>query len=281
MERFQRVRLLAHAHKFERLAGDGADGEGRAAARIAVHLRKDGSRDAQALMKLVGGLDGVLAGHSVGDEEDFGGVEEFLERGELGHELVIDVQTARGVDQQDVSAGLDRFFARGAGEIEGLRLFRSTFVDRKLQIPREDAQLLARGGAIHVDRNHDRRVLFFGKIARQLGGRGGFTGALQADDEEYAGRLGCGAQAGLMLAQHLDHLVADDLDDLLGRRKRGEHFLAHGLFLDGFDELFDNTEVDVGLEQGHADLAQRGLHIGLAEFAFSAEVFEDSLELVA
>ncbi len=84
-----------------------------------------------------------------------------------------------------------------------------------------------------------------------------------------------------MLAQHLDHLVADDFDDLLGGRKRGEHFLAHGLLLDGFDELFDDAEMHVGFEQRHADLAQRGLHIGLAEFSFSAQVFEDALELVA
>ena len=84
-----------------------------------------------------------------------------------------------------------------------------------------------------------------------------------------------------MLAQHLDHLVVDDLDDLLGGRKRGEHFLAHGLFLDRFDELLDDAEMDVGLKQRHADLAQRGFHVGLAEFSFSAQVLKDALELVA
>ena len=84
-----------------------------------------------------------------------------------------------------------------------------------------------------------------------------------------------------MLAQHLDHFVADDFDDLLGGRKGGEHFLAHGLFLDRLDKLLDDPEMDVGLEQRHADLAQRGFHIFGREFAFAAQVLEDALELVA
>ena len=81
-------------------------------------------------------------------------------------------------------------------------------------------------------------------------------------------------------AERLDHFVADDLDDLLRGRKRGEHFLAHGFFLDVLDELLDDAEMDVGLEQRHADLAQGGLHVFGAEFAFTAQVFEDALELV-
>ena len=97
----------------------------------------------------------------------------------------------------------------------------------------------------------------------------------------HAGRLVRHAQLGLMRAQHLDHFVADDFDDLLGGRKRGEHFLAHGLFLDGFDELLDDAEMDVGFEQRHADFAQGGFHVLRREFALSAQSLEDALQLVA
>ena len=45
----------------------------RAAARIAVHFGEDDARDTEPLVELVGGFDGVLAGHGVGDEQDFGG----------------------------------------------------------------------------------------------------------------------------------------------------------------------------------------------------------------
>ena len=122
-----------------------------------------------------------------------------------------------------------------------------------------------------------RTVAVFRKPAGQLAGGGGFTGALQADDQDDAGRLVGEAQLGFVAAENLDQLIADDLDDLLGGRKRHEHFLAHGLLLDVFDELLDDAEVDVGFEQRDADLAQGGFHVLGRELAFAAQVFEDPL----
>ena len=83
-----------------------------------------------------------------------------------------------------------------------------------------------------------------------------------------------------MAAQRLDQLIADDLDHLLGGRKRGEHLFALRLFLDGFDELLHHAEMDVGFEQRHANLAQRGVHILGRQFPFAAQVFENPLQLV-
>ena len=51
--------------------------------------------------------------------------------------------------------------------------------------------------------------------------------------------------------------------------------------LTAFNELFDDLEMDVGLEQRHANLAQRGLHIFRREFSFAAQVFEHPLQFVA
>ena len=70
MKRLEGVGLFADADELQRLAGDGADGKRRAAAGVAVHLGQDHAGDAQALVELVGGLHGVLAGHGVGDEQD-------------------------------------------------------------------------------------------------------------------------------------------------------------------------------------------------------------------
>ena len=110
----------------------------------------------------------------------------------------------------------------------------------------------------------------------------GFAGALQADDHVDRRRLVGGAEARLVLAEELDHFVAHDFDDLLRGGKRGEHFLAHGLFLDRRDEFLGDAEVDIGFEECDADLAQCGVHILFGEFAFAAQVFEDALlEFVA
>jgi hypothetical protein len=55
-----------------------------------------------------------------------------------------------------------------------------------------------------------------------------------------------------------DQLVMDDLDDLLAGRDRFGDRLAGGLLLHRLDELARDGQRDVGLQQRHAHLAQRG-----------------------
>ena len=70
MEGLEGVRLFAGADELDGLAGDVADGERRTAAGVAVHLGEDDAGEAEALVKVLRGVDGILAGHGVGDEED-------------------------------------------------------------------------------------------------------------------------------------------------------------------------------------------------------------------
>ena len=84
-----------------------------------------------------------------------------------------------------------------------------------------------------------------------------------------------------MRAEELDELFVDDLDDLLRRVEGCEDFLAERLFPDGFDELFDDFEMNVGFEQGDADFAEGDVHILRGEFALAAKVFEDLLQFIA
>ncbi len=76
-------------------------------------------------------------------------------------------------------------------------------------------------------------------------------------------------------------LVADDLDHLLGRRERGQDFGADGLGADVLDEVVDDLEVDVGLEQGDANLAQGFGDVLFGERALAAKVLEDALQFVS
>ncbi len=70
---------------------------------------------------------------------------------------------------------------------------------------------------------------------RQLARGGGLAGALQSGHKHNRGRLRSELHARRVFAQSLDQFVAHDLDDLLARRKRGQHFLAHGLGLNAVD----------------------------------------------
>ena len=114
----------------------------------------------------------------------------------------------------------------------------------------------------------------------QLAAGGGFAGALQAGHENDRGRLRGELEAGGVFAEQCDQLVANDLDDLLGGRKRGEHFGADGLGADVLDEVVDDVEVDVGFEQGHADFAQGFGDVLFSERALAAEVLEGALQFV-
>ena len=70
MKGLEGVRLFAGADELDGLAGDVPDRQRRAAPGIAVHLGKDDAGKAEALVEVLRGIDGILAGHGVGDEED-------------------------------------------------------------------------------------------------------------------------------------------------------------------------------------------------------------------
>ena len=58
-------------------------------------------------------------------------------------------------------------------------------------------------------------------------------------------------------------------------RQALQHFLVDGAIADAIDERLDDLEVDVRLEQRHADLAQRHFDGRLGEPGFAPEGAED------
>ena len=114
----------------------------------------------------------------------------------------------------------------------------------------------------------------------ELAAGGGFAGALQTGHEDDGGRLRGEFEAGGVFAKEGDQLVADDFDDLLGGRERGEDFRADGLDADLLDEVADDVEVDVGFEQGHADFAQGFGDVFFGERALAAEGLEGALKFI-
>ena len=78
-----------------------------------------------------------------------------------------------------------------------------------------------------------------------------------------------------------DELVVDDLDDLLAGGEALEDVGADGLLADARDEVLDDLEVDVGLEQGEADLAHGGVDIGFADPAAAGQGAEGLAQALA
>src|SRR6185437_8394680 len=112
MERLQRLDLFAGADKDDRLAGDVAHRQGRAAARVAIGAGQDDAGEAGAVRERLGDVDRVLAGHRVGDEQGLVRRRRVANGGDLDHQLLVDVEPARRVEQ-------DYVVAFGAADLHG------------------------------------------------------------------------------------------------------------------------------------------------------------------
>ena len=113
----------------------------------------------------------------------------------------------------------------------------------------------------------------------QLGGRGRFSRAVEADHHDPA-RLVELERFGVATEQRRQ-LVVEDFDDLLSRRDAAQHLLPERLLAHARDERLGHLEVHVRLQQREAHLTHRVGDVGLADRAVAPQVLEDALELVA
>src|ERR1700761_8713204 len=100
MKWLEGIRLFAHADKLHWLARNMANRERRTTSRIAIHLGQNDACKRQPLVELISGLNRILAGHGVGNEEDFLRGKQLLKRLHFAHQVFIDVQTAGSVDDE-------------------------------------------------------------------------------------------------------------------------------------------------------------------------------------
>ncbi len=105
VEQLELVELLADRGERDRLADDLLDRQRGTAACVAVELGEDDAVEAELVVEGLGDGDRVLAGHGVDDEEDVVGVDRLGDLTDLLHQLLVDGQTAGGVDDDDVAAG--------------------------------------------------------------------------------------------------------------------------------------------------------------------------------
>src|SRR5579872_312428 len=104
MEDVKRVELLARRRKQYRSAGDSANRKRSASARVAIELGENDARYLQPLVKSLRDVGGFLARHSIGDEHDMMRPDGSLEPFQLLHQVFVDLQASRGIDQDRVVA---------------------------------------------------------------------------------------------------------------------------------------------------------------------------------
>ena len=252
----------------------------RAAARIAVELTEHDARHAHAPVELPGALDRVLSGHRVGNVESVGRVGHVANRDKLGHQLVVNVQPAGGIDDHDVETEVARFGDRPLRTRDRIH-FARRIVHADGRLCAHDAELLNRGRSLHVGRHQHRMSALGDQPFPKLSRRRRLPRPLQPQQQHDARPLAGRLQAPIGIAEESQHLVTDDLDDLLRRREAPEHILPHRPIAHAIHKGLDDLEVDVGFEQGEPNLSKRGLDALRRQRRLAAERFEDVLKACA
>ncbi len=214
VERLEVLELFAAADKRDRHADDRHHRKRRAAARVAVDLRQDHAGDADLRVELARALDRVLPGHRVGDVKQIRRPRDFLDRDELLHQLVVDVQAARGIDDHDVVADRPRFGQRALRARDRIH-FTGRVVHAHTGLRRHNTQLLDRRRAPHVGGHDDRVASLLCEPLGELAGRRGLARALQPEHQDHARPVRRFLQPALRIAEQREQLIANDLDDLL------------------------------------------------------------------
>ena len=99
--------------------------------------------------------------------------------------------------------------------------------------------------------------------------------------QQHTGRIAAEIKRGVRGTEQIHQFIVDDLDNLLAGMNALNDLLAERLGFDAFNEIAGDLEIDIGLQQGEAHLAQRIADVGLGNFAEAAQVLEGVLELVA
>ncbi len=201
----------------------------------------------------------------------------MLNRDELVHQLVVDVQPARRVDDDDVEAAVLGFGQRARRALDRIHLA-GRIVHAHAGLFPDDRQLVDRRGAPHVGRDEQGMPSLLRQPLPQLRRGRRLARTLEAQEHDDPRRFARRLQSALRVPEQRQHLVADDADHLLVRGQAAEHFLVDGPIAHAIDEGLDDLEVDVRFEQRHPDFPERQLDGLFGKPALSANIAENVLQ---
>ena len=278
MESLNHVQLFARADELDGFAGGRPDGEGRAAAGVAVQLGEHHTRDAQRPIKGGGGVHRVLTGHRVHHQQDLRRLHRVADALQLLHQGLIDVQATGRVEKDQVVAVLFGVLDGGLGDVHRIGL--PHLKDGDVQLLAHGLQLLNGSGTVDVAGDQQRALALLAHKTGKLGAVGGFARALQTHQHHHTRGLGGDVQLLVLAAHELRQLFVDDLDDHLGGIERLQHVAADGPLGHGFGEVLDHLVADVRFQQRHTHLAHGLLYVPGAQAALAAQALEGRIQFI-
>src|SRR5256885_12354769 len=103
---------------------------------------------------------------------------------------------------------------------------------------------------------------------------------MQADHQQRGG-FDVQRQTRVRRAEQGNQFIVDDLDDLLARLNALNDLLPDGFFFDAVNEIARYLEINVGVQQRQAHVAERVGNVGFGDLSQTAKVSEHVLELAA
>ena len=196
---------------------------------------------------------------------------------ELVHQLLVHVEAAGRVDDQDVPVVTDGLIPGPGGHLDRVGLARLG-VDVRLRLGPELLELLDSGGALQVAGGERDVAVILGDQLGELRAGGGLTGALETGDQDHGRPAGGEDEVPPGATHQRGELVVDGLDHRLTGVERLRDLFASEPLLERRGEVLDHHEVDVRFEQGEAHLAQGLVDVVLGELAARADVGEHALQ---
>ena len=273
MEHIQSVDLLAGRNELDRFSYYCLDGKGGTATGITIHLRQDHAIEIKSLIERLGSLDGILTGHGIHHEENFGRIHRPLDGSDLIHHLLIHGQTAGSIndyDRKTLSLGLCYSILRNLYRILDTILS----INRDTGLLAHDLQLVDGCRTIDVARGqkHLHALLRLAEV-RKFRGKSRLTGTLETGNQDNAG-ITLNINVLGTAAHELGELIMDNLDHHLLRFHGRQHILAHRLVLHAVAEFLRHLVAHVGIKQRLANVLYSLGDIDFRNFSLSLENLE-------
>ncbi len=148
----------------------------------------------------------------MGGAGDFTG-EDVADFGEFAHEVLLGVEAACGVDDEDVGVAGEGSFAGVEGDGAGVGVL-LVFDDLDAGALGPDGELLDGGGSEGIAGGEDDFFVLGGEVGGEFGDGGGFAGAVDAGDHDDGGWCGGEVEGAVLFGPIVDEFFLEEGEDL-------------------------------------------------------------------
>ena len=257
METLEVVQTFTRRGEEDRSTRHATHGKRGTASGITIELGEHDSGETNTVTECGRGIDRILTNHGVKDKHDFVRIDGLANSDRLIHHLLIDTQTARGIDDHNIDAMSDRIIQTGTSHLN-----RITDTITRFGCPHLNARALTDNlkladsiGALKVRGNKQNALSLFAQPLTKLSGQSRLTCTLQTCEHEN-----CRASLGKMqlsgfATQDLNKFIVNNADNLLTGVERAGASRSIGLLANLSGELTNDRKGDVGIDQGTTNLA--------------------------